>query len=510
MQDINVITKEILDIFYHLTTIPHGSKNTDEMSKFIEVFAKKHNYETKIDSVGNIMAFKKNMHPKICYQSHYDMVCVGIAAQNLALKLIKEIRDKDNIKQTWLKAKDSSLGSDNGMGMAIMLYFMKQNVNAEFLFTNDEEIGMIGAKGLELSIKSKILINLDSEVLGEITIGCAGGFDLIYKNEFETLDILPNWHYYVLQSRNFAGGHSGLDINNNEPKYQNAILESIKFLQNIVNENTNSISIINWRGGEKRNSIPMNSKLIFVCKEKITAQSNDFFIVKELKELSNELLDKTNEIFLQTPKGIDFKILFNLLTNIQIGVIDIDNNLVQNSLNLSNISFANGKLSLSFMGRANTNELLKSNLSNLRESLLKKIESQKLETAFIEVSEYYPPWEKQSETSYNLLQEFLTNSLNNKEYLNKEISKFDKILYLMYESMNNRVNEFNIQPKIVELHAGLECGILLSKFKDLGIDDIVALSIGPSINYPHSVYEEVWIESAGIITQILQDFMDKI
>ncbi len=513
MPNINTnTTQEILDIFYHLTTIPHGSKNTNEMANFIEIFAKEHGYEVRLDSVGNILAFKTNTQPKVCYQSHYDMVCVGVAEQKLALNLIKEKKVKNGITQTWLKAKDSSLGADNGVGVAIMLYFIKKNVDAEFLFTNDEEIGMIGAKGLEIPIKSNIIINLDSEVLGEITIGCAGGFDLLYKNEFETTDILPNWYYYTLQSKNFAGGHSGLDINNSEFKHQNAILESIKFLHDIIKQNKDSISIdiINWQGGEKRNSIPMNSKIVFACKEKIIAQSNNFFTINELKELPNELLDKTNEIFLQTPKGVDFSIFYSLLTNIKIGVIDTEDSNVQNSLNLSNISFANGKLSLAFMGRANTHALLSSNLDNLKCYLSKRLESQKQDKASIEVNEYYSPWEKQSTDSYDELQSFLTNAIKNKDILKQETQNFNNILYMMYESMYDVVDKFNIKPKIVELHAGLECGILLSKLNQLGSKDIVALSIGPSIRSPHSIREEVWIESAGAVVQILYSFMDKI
>lgn len=508
MPTIRQFTQSILNIFCQLTTIPHGSHNTSEMAAFLESFATKYNYKVKTDTLGNILVSKENANPKVCFQSHYDMVCVGIAAQNLALKLVQTKRKKNNREQTWLKAQDSSLGADNGIGMAIMMFFMQQGVDAEFLFTNDEEVGMIGAKGLEIPINSKILINLDSEVLGEITISCAGGFDLNCQSEFITTQIPPNHHYYILQSRNFAGGHSGLDINNPAPNYQNAILESIYFLKNKLKQYENKVSlyIINWKGGEKRNSIPMNSKLIVASEQKLDIETNDFFVFEELKEQQNELLDKTNEIFLQTPSGIEFDILHDYLLSLKIGVLDMNGKLVQNSRSLSHISFANGNLELAFMGRANTKKFLESNLTHLKALLSKPQTNQNKESIQIKMSEYYAPWEKQDKSINSAIcsQKMQISTTINKPYTLKEV------VQSMCASMRKYTQPLNITPKIVELHAGLECGILLQRFEEMGLSDIIALSIGPSINAPHSINEEVWIESAGVIVAILQDFMEKL
>lgn len=493
------LTQEILEIFYQLTTIPHSSKNTSEMLSFIQSYAQMCGYEVKIDEVGNLLAYQKSATPTICYQSHYDMVCVGVAAQNLPLNLIQSKRIDEYGEQTWLKAEDSSLGADNGMGMAIMMYFMKQKINAEFLFTNDEEIGMIGAKGLNIPIQSKILINLDSEVLGEITISCAGGFDLSYKSKFETRQVLPNWHYYILQSHNFAGGHSGLDINNPAPSYQNAILESAKFLYEKTQRQDKPLSItaINWQGGEKRNSIPINSKLIFASETKLQPCKTEYFELIELKDFNNGLLDRTNETFLQTPQGIDFTILYNHLMSIPIGVLESQNNLVLNSLSLSHICFANGALFLAFMGRANAKTLLDSNLNTLKSKLLQDIPMRSKESVEISISDYYDPWEK-------------CENMQSQDGKAKHLHSFENALQTMQESMQIYTKDLGITCKIVELHAGLECGILLTRFKELGLNDIVALSIGPTINSPHSIKESVWIESAGIIVAILQNFMTKI
>ncbi|WP_245945857.1 zinc-binding metallopeptidase family protein [Helicobacter didelphidarum] len=511
--------QDVLQLFYQIITIPHGSGNTSEMCAFLQSFIKAQNYTIKIDTHGNILAFKEGERPKICFQSHYDMVCVGMVAKKFPPKLLENKIQNGNIMQTWLNAQDSSLGADNGMGLAIMLYCMKNQMNAEFLFTNNEEIGMIGAKNLEIPIQSKILLNLDSEVLGEITISCAGGYDLAYTTHFEVEKVLPNQYYYVLQSHNFAGGHSGIDIGNSAPNYRNAILESAKFLYNGLQQYIikPSISIINWQGGEKRNSIPTNSKIIFASEQKLNFQPNEFFTISELENINNRRIKQVNEAFLQPPQGLNFNILYEFLQNIKIGVLQRDNNdMIQNSRNLSHISFANGILSLSFMGRANTKSLLDENLVTLKESLQQSLPKQKIESTIIESSEYYAPWEKQQDFDYQTFYKYSEKYLSaySQDYIKsgntENITNFMHTLSILYQSMAVHTQAFHITPKIVELHAGLECGILLAKFREMGLDDIVSLSIGPTIQFPHSTKERVWIESVGVVISILQDFVARI
>lgn len=475
-------TQEILDMFCKLTTIPHGSGNTDQMLNYIKNFAIDNGYEVKIDSAKNLLAFKSGVKPKICYQSHYDMVCVGNAVNNVPLKLSFSKDIMGDKTYTWLKAQDSSLGADNGMGIAIMMYFMKRGYECEFLFTSDEEIGMIGAKQLEIPIESNLLINLDSEVLGEVTVSCAGGFDLLYESCFDSIEIAPNWNYYILEARGFAGGHSGLDINNKAENFQNAILKSIEFLSNVEQD----IYVINWNGGEKRNSIPMRSKLIFATKDKIQQnqiKDSKFFSIQELRYVDNELLNKTNEIFLKTPSGIELSIITKLLDSIKIGVMDYREDLVINSRSLASISFANGILKLAFMGRANVKKLLDSNHDKLKSKLNQKLPRQKKDSIKIETQDYYPPWERLSSNNTTIL---------------------DKLL----ESMLVHTKDFNINPKVVELHAGLECGVLLERLASMGLHNIHALSIGPTIHSPHSINERVWVESASIIIDVLEDFLE--
>ncbi|NPA12237.1 MAG: aminoacyl-histidine dipeptidase [Epsilonproteobacteria bacterium] len=221
---------EVLEIFKKIAQIPHCSGETQELRDFIVEFARDCGYEVKIDKAGNILATCEN--PKLCLQAHYDMVCVGKAPYI-------EIIEKDG----YLMAKNSSLGADNGIGLAYMLYFLYQKQPIEALFTNDEEIGLIGAFNLELKPKSGYLLNLDSED-ENIYIGSAGGVDceVEYPDEKETI----TGSLGRLEIKDLPGGHSGVDIDKNIP---NAIIELIK----------RSAHFSEIRGGERRNSIPSNA-----------------------------------------------------------------------------------------------------------------------------------------------------------------------------------------------------------------------------------------------------------
>jgi len=315
--------KEILRIFEEIAKIPHCSGNTDKLKNFIIDFIKKSGYSYKVDKAGNILAFKKE--PLLALQSHYDMVCVG-EAPNIEL-----IYEKD-----YLKAKNSSLGADNGIGVAVMLYLMKKYDNLEFLFTNDEEIGLIGAFNLELDLKSKYLLNLDSED-ENIYIGCAGGVDVLieYPINFEkkrgvigeiSIDKLP-------------GGHSGVDIDKN---YPNAIVEILK--------RVNKISFL--RGGERRNSIP------------VFAKAGEFY-ENEYADEVDVIEDDYLEFLRKLPHGVlewDFKF-----------------KVVSKSVNLAMVD--NEKITLSI--RANSNEKLEE---------LKEYIKEKTYGAKIKFDSEYPAW----------------------------------------------------------------------------------------------------------------------
>ncbi len=330
--------EKVLEIFKKITKIPHCSGNTGKMKEFLIEWIKKCGYEYKTDRAGNVLAYKNT--PVLCLQSHYDMVCVGNAPD---IEIIEE--------NGWLKAKNSTLGADNGIGIAIMLYLMQEYDNLEFLFTNDEEIGLVGAFNLELNIKSEYLLNLDSED-ENIYIGCAGGADvkIKYPIEYETL----RGFCADMKIENLPGGHSGVDIDKNIP---NAIVELIHKIENICS----------LQGGERRNSIPANA-YAKICFESENAQ--------EIEIISKEYL----EFLKKLPHGVL--------------EYDFEFQVVSKSVNLAIVDNENIVLSL----RANSNEKLEE---------VKEYIKQKCTGVEIEFEGEYPAWKPEISSLAKILKEIM-------------------------------------------------------------------------------------------------------
>ena len=160
----------IIDHFKTLTQIPHCSKEADKLLDFLVSFSKEREYEVEVDEVKNILISKGT--PTLCLQAHYDMVCMGKAP-------VLETYVEDG----WMKAKDASLGADNGMAIAMMMKLMDEGKELEFLLTSDEEIGLIGANEVSFALKSKYMLNLDSEDEAEVYIGCAGGVAMRWQSK---------------------------------------------------------------------------------------------------------------------------------------------------------------------------------------------------------------------------------------------------------------------------------------------------------------------------------------
>ncbi len=272
--------KKVLEYFKKITKIPHCSGDTEKLRKFLVEYAKSKGFEPLCDEAGNILISPKN--PKICLQAHIDMVCVGNAPD---IEIIEE--------NGWLKAKNSSLGADNSIGVAMMIYFMEKYKSIEYLFTNDEEIGLIGAKNLKLKIQSPYLLNLDSENDKEILIGCAGGVDIKIKFPLKKEKIKGILGKVSVE--NLPGGHSGVDIDKNIP---NAIIELIHKID--------SLAFI--KGGERTNSIPSNAYAleVFEGKEEIEIYDNEY--LKFLRKIPHGVLEYDFE-FKIPKKSVNFAMI---------------------------------------------------------------------------------------------------------------------------------------------------------------------------------------------------------
>ncbi len=326
--------------------IPRCSKNAERMRDFIANYAKNHNYKVEIDAAGNVLCSKNS--PKICLQAHYDMVCVGDTSNIVSI-----------IENGWIRSQNSSLGADNGIGVAMMLSFMPHFENVEFLFTADEEIGLIGAKNMGLKIASKRVLNLDSEEEGAIYVACAGGVENICEREFE----LENYEgdFYEISIEGLPGGHSGLDIDKNIP---NAVIELAKILK------SKNAKIASFVGGEKRNSIPCAAKAVAALDD-ISGLEN-FSIKKTTKTRTIKESDTFLDSLLKCPNGVlDF--------NLELGVPEI-------SSNLSIVTLSDGRCEICVSSRAMSGRGLKS----IAEEVAEHFEEFGYMT---ELKDFYEPWE---------------------------------------------------------------------------------------------------------------------
>jgi len=272
--------QEVINYFKEIAKIPHCSGNTEKLREFLKNFALNEGFEVFEDDAGNLLA--KKQKPVLALQSHMDMVCVGEAPD---IKIIEE--------NGWLRAENSSLGADNGIGIAIMMYMMKRYKNIEYLFTNDEEIGLIGAKNLKLTLQSPYLLNLDSEHDEYLIVGCAGGVDVSVEYPVKKEKIKGVLGKVSVE--NLPGGHSGVDIDKNIP---NAIIELLKKVKNI--------SYI--KGGERRNSIPANAYIleVFEGDDECEVYTKDY--VDFLKKMPHGVLEFDFEFKIPS-KSVNFALI---------------------------------------------------------------------------------------------------------------------------------------------------------------------------------------------------------
>ncbi len=419
---------EVMEIFKKICDIPHCSKKTGKLQSYMEEFCKKTGCFVANDDAGNIHCIKGN--PKLCLQAHYDMVCIGNAPK---IDIYEE--------KGFLKAKESSLGADNGIGVALMLYLSQIKDDIELLFTNDEEIGMLGAKGLNLKIKSKKILNLDTEEEGKVYIGCAGGVDVDIQKRYQKISLKDDEDIYVLSIKDLPGGHSGIDIDKNIP---NAIKELGCYLSEFYPK------IVSFEGGEAINSIPKNAKAVVSVKKDFVFPSNTMVHIEKLQ--------KNDELCFENSKEI-----IDMICGFSSGVREYDTKLCipSISVNLSKIQTLNDTIILELFPRANSNTLLK----RVKIEIRSYFENLKYN---VEFNHEYGAWKpKTDEFSKEVLE------CCRKEFKNARFSA---------------------------IHAGLECGILLDK---LG-DNVSIVSIGPNIFRPHSIYEECEIESVKRFSSIVE------
>jgi dipeptidase D len=383
---------QIIEYFKTLTKIPHCSKEADGLLDYLVNFAKERDYEVEVDEVKNI--FISRGEPSLCLQAHYDMVCMG-----------KAPHIETYVEEGWMKARNSSLGADNGMAIAMMMQLMDEGKALEFLLTSDEEIGLIGANEVAFDLKSKYMLNLDSEDEAEVYIGCAGGADITANKK--DIYVEGVGECYEVAVKGLAGGHSGVDIDRGIPS-------AIKLLGEYMFKN-NITQLASIYAGERRNSIPANAVAI-VRSQKELLNSGDV-TVRKLNEKPLILSEgqKIVELIHDFKHGVRAK-------NEELGIPDV-------SINLAIINAdEKGGVDIETSARAMDVKSL--------EKLTEETEEFFKSYGFtVSVEDKYPAWKP-------------------------DVSEFTNLV-------SKEMKEVFGKTKMMAIHAGLECGVIAEKYPQI-------------------------------------------
>jgi dipeptidase D len=467
MNDIRNLSPQLLwKHFYSLTQIPRPSGKIEPVGTFLADFGKSLGLETLRDKAGNVLVRKPatpgmENRKAVILQAHMDMVPQknsGVA-HNFETDPIDAYVDGD-----WVTARDTTLGADNGIGVAAAMAVLEstdlQHPAIEMFITVDEETGMHGAFGLQPDfLKGNILINMDSEDEGELYVGCAGGIDANVSFAYNEVPVPEGDVALKIVLKGLKGGHSGVDIH---LQRANANKLMFRFLKEAVAEYEARLASI--EGGSLRNAIPREAFAIIT-------------VPKDGIQDIMDLLDDYSALFTEEYAGVENAISFTAeVTQLPTGLIpeEIQDDLINGVTACPNGVFRVIPELPSVIETSNNLAIVHSNGTSIECKCLirSSVESRKEELASmvnsvfslagakVEFSGAYPGWKP------NLQSPIL-----------KEMSK-------VYE------DNYGKTPKVMIIHAGLECGILGMNYPNMDM-----ISFGPTIRYPHSPDEKVNIET---------------
>ncbi|BAO56551.1 aminoacyl-histidine dipeptidase [Nonlabens marinus] len=466
--------------FADLNAVPRPSKKEERVRQFMVDFGNSLDLTVLEDAIGNVIIKKPATtgmedRQSVILQSHLDMVHQKNNDTNF---------DFDNqgiemqVDGNIVKANGTTLGADNGMGVAAIMALLSSTDIAhpaiEALFTIDEETGMTGAKELDKNIlTSSILLNLDTEEDDEIDIGCAGGIDVTGVKNYALTDLGENFITQKITVKGLKGGHSGMDIHKglgNANKIATRLMDAM--------QNQGAIHIQEFQGGSLRNAIPREAVSIVRFRE---SEKNDILsafqrcrtaIEKEYHSLEPNLnISITPADPAPALDDTHSKHLLYMLLGIPNGVYrwspDFEE-LVEASNNLARVTLKDGNLEVACLTRSSVESVK----DDLKASVRGVMELNGVEVTF---SGDYPGWEP------------------------KPDSAILKVAKSKYEEL------FKSVPRVVACHAGLECGILGERYPGLDM-----ISFGPNIRGAHSPDEHVEIESVQKFWKLLQEILKEI
>lgn len=468
--------------FAEITRIPRPSRHEGKMVEYILSWAAARGFAIRRDAIGNLCVSVsaspgREKAPTVVMQSHLDMVCERNADSPYDAEkgLIHAVREGD-----WVIADGTTLGADNGIGVATMLCVAEsegiRHGPLELLFTLDEETGLTGAKNLDPAIlRGRILINLDSEDDGLLCVGCAGGTDTRLLLRTLRAPVPPGWKRLRVDVTGLQGGHSGVDIDKNR---LNAIRAMTRILQDATEKTPLMLSGI--RGGNKRNAIPRECSVVLYCpaseeKEvrRSVEQSREFLAVQYsgledgLKATVEDAAPDGNESAFSAEQT---NRLLDLLRAIPTGVVAMSQDirgLVETSSNLSVIGTS-----------AETVEIVCSSRSSVAGGMRDILDTlhalARLAGAEIEEQDDYPGWKPDMSS---------------------------RVLALTTQAYRRL---FGADPLVTAVHAGLECGLIGERIP--GMDMV---SFGPQITGAHAPGERVHVPSVSkfwsLLAAVLED-----
>lgn len=459
----NLEPKALWNHFADLNEVPRPSKKEEKVRAFMKEFGKKLGLETLEDKIGNVVIKKpasKGMenHKTLILQSHLDMVHqknndtdFDFATQGIEMEVV----------DGWVTAKGTTLGADNGIGVAAIMTILSSDEIAhppiEALFTIDEETGMTGAKHLDGSVfEGRTLLNLDTEEDDEIGIGCAGGVDVSAERAYELKPTVSEEMSLKITVKGLNGGHSGMEIHK-------GLGNANKILGELINSISDEYKLYEVDGGGLRNAIPREAHAVLVLENVSTAEreveEKAWKIKEQLKDIDPNLtvLIEATEIEPKNSLNVeDSKAFTQMLIEAHNGVFKMSpeiEGLVEASNNLARVILKDGKATIHCLTRSSVEE----SKAELAEKLKKTFEKAGFD---VSLTGDYPGWAPN----------------RNSEILAE--------LESLYKKM------FNKEPHVAACHAGLECGIISEHIPGLDM-----VSFGPTITGAHSPDEKVNIES---------------
>jgi dipeptidase D len=466
----------VLSVFEEISAIPRCSKNEQRISEWLVEWAgarglaseQDDQRNTRIDVPGNGDAAEG---PTVVLQGHMDMVCekTPTSSHDFAEDPIRVIRDGE-----WLHADQTTLGADNGIAIAIALTIAESDLARpplEILMTVNEETGLVGAQSIKPGfLKGRRLINLDSEDEGVVTVGCAGGQDTLLSLPVNREPIGDRLIRQVTVS-GLEGGHSGVDIHRGRA---NANVLLARVLGRLPDGDGCAIVIMS--GGSAHNAIPRDADAIVAVPSSALARLEEVVAAVQA-ELTREyaIADPGVSVSLSTPdeRAADeealslesTRTLINLISALPYGVIRMSDGvpgLVETSTNLATLRTEKDTVKINTSQRS-------AYASRLQEVATKIVATARLAGATTEVVSKYPPWEPDPRNP------------------------------MLARSTTAYRSVFGVEPKVEIVHAGLECGIIGSRYEQMEM-----ISIGPTIENPHSPDERLFVPSLARVWQFLE------